>query len=41
MYPKRYAGKKVKFRIDSGDYIVATLPNVINTNSEYIKTNTL
>lgn len=38
IYKKEYAGKKVKFRIDDGDYIVATLPNVLDVESEYIKT---
>lgn len=38
LFKKEYAGKTVKFRIDNGDYIVSTLPDVKNTDSEYIKT---
>ena len=37
MFKKDYAGKKVKFRIDNGDYIVVRLPDVKNNSSEYIK----
>ena len=38
LYKKEDAGKKIKIRIDDNDYIIATLPHVKDTDSEYIKT---
>ena len=38
LYKKEDAGKKLKIRIDDNDYIIATLPHVKATDSEYIKT---
>jgi hypothetical protein len=37
-FKKEHQGRKIKVRIDDGDYIIATLPDVENTDLDYIKT---
>ena len=38
VYNKEHYGRKIKFRIDDGDYIVATLQDVADDSSKFIKT---